>query len=182
MEKPSWTYRALEIILGLVALIMGSLILLFPTIIAVTLIVFFGIALLIIGILRVSTAYSRQLPNLTRTDNIAIGIIIAIIGVIILIFPTFSLISLIVLIGIGIFIYGIGRTITGGLTHDLSGGFRGALIVLGILIAIFGLLVIFFPLIGILTKAVFVSLGLLVIGIDSLVAGFSGTPTRVRRR
>lgn len=174
--KPSGGYRALEIVLGLVAFAVGILALVFPTLVVVTLVVFFGLALLIIGFLRLATSYSPQLPSSARTTNAAIGILAIIVALIILLFPTFATVSLVVLVGIGLLIYGVGRIVVGGAVHSLSGGLRALLILLGFIVAFFALVVIFFPVVGIYTYAFFASLSFILIGIDSLASGVVGVP------
>lgn len=173
-NKPSGTYRAIEIVLGLVALAVGILALFFPTAIVVTIVVLFGIALLIVGLLRLATAFSAHFPSSARTTNAIIGILAIIVALIILFFPTFATVSLTVLIGIGLLIYGIGRIIVGGAVSTLSSGLRALVILFGLLVVVFALIVIFFPIIGIFTYAFFVSLSFILIGIDSLASGIIG--------
>ena len=174
-SRVSGAYRAIEIILGLVALIVGVLALFFPTAVVVTLVVFFGIALLIIGVLRLATAASSGwLASSTRKTNAAIGILAIIIGIIILFVPLFVTEVLVILIGFGLLIYGIGR-IAAGVAGHMNGGLRALLILVGILIVVFSLIVIFFPIVGIITYAFFVSITFILIGIESLASGILGS-------
>ncbi len=171
--KPSGAYRALEIILGLVALAIGVLALVFPTAVVVTLVVFFGIALVIIGILRLATSVTSG--GSTRAANAAIGLIALIIGLVILFVPYFATDVLVIFIGIGLLVYGIGRIAVGGVDRHLSGGLRALLIIVGLLVVAFALIIIFFPMVGIYTYAFFVSIALILIGIESIAAGIVGT-------
>jgi len=99
-HSSSGAYRAIEIILGIIALAAGILALFFPTAVVVTLVVFFGIALLAIGILRLATAISTSsLYGSTRTTNAIIGVVALIIGLIVLFFPVFSTEVIVILIG-----------------------------------------------------------------------------------
>ncbi|MGD6850625.1 MAG: DUF308 domain-containing protein [Candidatus Bathyarchaeia archaeon] len=174
--RSSSGYRALEIILGIIALVAGFLALFYPAAVIVTLVVFFGIIIFIIGIFRLATAGSSSwLPGGSRGTNAAIGIILIIIGLLILFFPLLATATIAILLGIGLLIYGIGRIIVGVGAHNMNGGVRGLLIVLGILIAIFGFIVIFFPVLGVWTYAFFVSIAFILIGIDALAAGAAGT-------
>jgi uncharacterized membrane protein HdeD (DUF308 family) len=174
MSQASGASRALEIILGIVAIAIGILALIYPAGVVVTIVVLFGIALLIIGILRLATSFSPNLPSSAKGVNALIGVIALILGILILFFPTFATISLVVLIGIGLVIYGIGRAAVGSVATDISGGARALVITFGILVAIFGLIVIFIPTIGVFTYAFFVSIAFLLIGIDALVSGITG--------
>jgi hypothetical protein len=47
---------------------------------------------------------------------------------------------------------------------------------MGLLIAIFAIIIIFFPIIGVYTWAFFVSIVFLLIGIESLASGIMGVP------
>jgi uncharacterized membrane protein HdeD (DUF308 family) len=154
-------------------LAVGILAIIFPEGFVVTILVLFGIALLIIGILRLATAYSSHLGGSSRTANALIGVIAIVIGLIILFFPTFAVVTFAVLIGIGLLIYGIGRVLVGG-ASNLSGGVRAANAVLGIIVAILGLVIIFVPAVGVFTYAFFVAIALILIGIDSLVSAALG--------
>jgi uncharacterized membrane protein HdeD (DUF308 family) len=173
--KTSGGYRAIEIILGLVALAVGILALFFPTAVVVTLVVLFGIALLVVGVLRLATAASSDwLPGSTRKTNSIIGILAIIIGAVMLFFPLLAAATLVILIGLGLLIYGIGRIVVGIAGGNLNGGLRALLIIIGLIIVAFSLIVIFFP---VYSYAVFVSISFILIGIDSLASGIAGTPT-----
>jgi uncharacterized membrane protein HdeD (DUF308 family) len=174
--RTSGTYRAVEIILGIVALIIGGLALAFPIATVVSIVFFFGIALLAIGILRLATGASADwLPGASRKTNVVIGILAIIFGLIIMFAPFFSAEIIIIMIGFALVIYGVGRMVVGGAAH-ISGGMRALLIIFGLIVAVFGLIVIFFPVVGAYTYAFFVSLAFIIIGIDALASGISGTP------
>jgi uncharacterized membrane protein HdeD (DUF308 family) len=137
--------------------------------------VFFGIALVIIGILRLATSATSTWGGSTRAANAAIGLIALIIGLVILFVPYFATDVLVIFIGIGLLVYGIGRIAVGGVDRHLSGGLRALLIIVGLLVVAFALIVIFFPIVGIYTYAFFVSLAFILIGIESMAAGIVGT-------
>ncbi|MGE5554695.1 MAG: DUF308 domain-containing protein [Methanocella sp.] len=175
VEKPSATFRIIEIILGITALVIGGLALAFPVATVVSIVVFFGIALVAVGVLRLATgASSDWLPSSIRRSNSIIGILAIIFGAIILFAPFFATEVLVILIGLGLLIYGVGRVVAGGVANRLSGGLRAVLVVMGLLVVVFSLIVIFFPLVGVLTYAVFVSLAFIMIGVDSLASGILG--------
>lgn len=177
MTKSSGTYRGLEIFLGIIALIIGGLALAFPIGTVVSIVVFFGIALIAIGIVRLATSASSDwLPPTIRKSNSIIGILAIIFGAMILFVPLFATEVLVILIGLGLLIYGIGRVFVGGAADHLSGGLRALLIVVGLMVLVFSLAVIFFPVVGVLTYALFVSVSFILIGIESLASGISGQP------
>jgi uncharacterized membrane protein HdeD (DUF308 family) len=177
MARSSGAYRAIEIILGIIALVVGVLALFFPTAVVVTIVVLFGIALVAIGILRIASALTTgHTYGATRTTNAVIGVVALIIGLIILFFPLFATETIVILIGFGFLVYGLGRLVIGGATSGLSLGLRTIMILFGILVAVFGLIIIFFPAIGVYTYAFFVSLALILVGIDAIASGAIGLP------
>jgi uncharacterized membrane protein HdeD (DUF308 family) len=169
--KASRSYRAIEIILGLIALIIGVLALFFPTAVVVTLVVLFGIALMSIGILRLAISVSSKwLQGVARKTNTLISILAIVIGAIMLFFPLLAAATLVILIGLGLLIYGIGRIVAGITSRSLTGSLRGLLIIAGFIILSFALIVIFFP---IYSYALFASLSFILIGIESLASGIA---------
>lgn len=176
-QRTSGAYRAIEIILGLVALAAGALALFFPTVVVVTLVVLFGIALLVVGVLRLATAASADwLAPTTRKTNSIIGILAIIFGAIILFVPFFATTVLVIFIGVGLLIYGVGRIAIGGAVRGLNGGLRALLIIVGVLLVAFSLVIIFFPIVGVITYAVFASIEFILIGVDALASGIVGSP------
>lgn len=174
-QNISGAYRALEIILGIVAIAVSVLTLIYPALAITTIVFLFGIALIIIGFLRLGTAaFSHGLPDSARAANIVIGILAVIIAAVVLLYPGLATVTLVFLLAVALLIYGVGRIAVGGVAGNLSGWLRALLIVMGILMMVFAVLVIIFPAIGIVTLAIFVSLGFLFLGIDSLATGIAG--------
>lgn len=168
-------YRAAEIILGIVAIAVGITALFFPLPTMLTIDILFGIALIIIGILKIAAAASPKGPNVSaKSANAIIGVVALIIGLLITFFPVIGALTLIILLGLGLLIWGIGRIVVGGAGSNMNGGLRALLIILGILVAIFGFFVIFVPVLGAFTYAFFVALAFILIGIDSIASGIVG--------
>jgi uncharacterized membrane protein HdeD (DUF308 family) len=172
-NKTSGAYRAIEIILGIIALAAGILALIYPGAVVVSLVVFFGIILTVVGIFRVATAVF--LPPGARWANATIGILALVFGILILVAPFFATEILIIFLGVALLIYGAGRVAVGVSAKALSGGMRTLLILLGLIVLILGIVVIFFPAIGVYTYAFFVSIAFLLIGIDAIASGVAGT-------
>lgn len=169
-------YRALEIIIGIIAIIVALLVLFYPGVAVVTAVFFFGLALMVVGILRVGTAAFSALPKSARYANAAIGIIAIIISALILFYPGMSTAVLIILLAIGLLIYGVGRMAVGGVSKQMGGGLRALLLALGILMIIFAIIVIIFPVVGLVTLAILISIAFLFLGVDSLASGIVGVP------
>jgi uncharacterized membrane protein HdeD (DUF308 family) len=168
-------YRVLEIILGIFAIGISVYTLIYPAAAAVSLVFVFGIALLVVGILRIGTgAFSGGIPDSARSANVVIGVLAVIVGALVLVYPGIATVTLILLLAIALLVYGLGRVAFGGLAGNLSGGLRALLVIMGILMIIFAALVMIYPSIGVVTLGLFISLAFLFIGIDSLAAGIGG--------
>jgi len=173
--KASGGTRALEIILGLIAIIIGALILIFPSFSIATVTFLLGIALLLVGIFRFGWGLvSRNISGGSRAAAIIIGLIAIGIAIAVLAFPLLAAATVIIIISIAVLIYGIGR-IAIGATAPISGGLRGLLIRTGLLMVILSIIVIVYPGLGIAFLAVLLSIAFLIIGIESIVAGATGT-------
>jgi uncharacterized membrane protein HdeD (DUF308 family) len=165
--------RTIDIILGLVAIICAILVLIYPGLAIGTILFLFGIAMIAIGILRVGSALPAGNANSARAINVMIGLLALVIGIVILAFPLLSVEILILLLAIGILLYGLGRIAVGGVAGNLSGWLRATLVIAGVIMVAFAILVIIFPLLGVLTLAIYLSISLLFIGIESLTVGIA---------
>lgn len=166
-------YRALEIIVGIIAIIAAILMWVYPVVTGVAVSFILGLVLLIMGIFQAGTAAFSSIPSSARYTNAAIGIIAIIIGAIIMIFPVYAIAAI---LAIALLIWGLGRLVVGGAGRQFGGGLRALLIVLGIIVVIFAILVIIFPIIAILSVTILLSIAFLFIGIDSLASGIVGVP------
>jgi uncharacterized membrane protein HdeD (DUF308 family) len=173
MSHSSSGVRALEIILGLIALAGSVLVLFFPGLAIETVLFLFAVVLLVVGLLRLGSAILSRSPSSVRTINVFIGLLAIAVAAVILTFPLIAVGTLIFLLAIGFLVYGIGRIAVGGAAGSLPGWFRGILIVAGLVMVAFAALVIIFPALGVFTLAFYLSIALIFIGIESLATGLS---------
>lgn len=173
--KSSGGTRALEIILGLIAIVIGVMILIFPAFSIATVTFILGIGLLLIGIFRFGWGLaSRNISGGVRAAAIVIGLIAIGIAIAVLAFPLLAAATVVVIISIAVLIYGIGRIATGA-TAPISGGLRGLLIGTGLLMVVLSIIVIIYPGLGIAFLAFLLSIAFLIIGVESIAAGAVGT-------
>jgi len=174
-NKSSGGVRALEIILGLIAIAIGVIILIYPGLAIATIIFLLGIALLLVGLFRFFWGLvARNISGGARAAAILIGLIAIAVAAIVILYPSYAAITLVVFIAIAVLIYGVGRIAIGATAPQLGGGIRGLLIGTGLLMVIIGLLVLFYPGLGIAFLAVLLSIAFLFIGIESIAAGAVG--------
>ena len=105
-----------------------------------------------------------------RILEIILGIIVIVIGGYVLAFPGVAILTLVFVLGIGLFVLGITR-IFGAFAAGVSGGIRVLSLIIGILAIILGIYVVAYPGVGAATLAFFLGFGLLLIGIESLAVG-----------
>jgi uncharacterized membrane protein HdeD (DUF308 family) len=100
------------------------------------------------------------------------GLIVIVIGGYVLAFPGVAILTLVFVLGIGLFVLGITR-IFGAFASGVSGGMRVLSLIIGILAIILGIYVVAYPAAGALTLSFFLGFGLLLIGIEALAVGGS---------
>jgi len=117
-------------------------------------------------------------PGWVRAVEIGLGIIVVILSIYALASPGAVFVSLVALLGIILFIVGIGRIIS-GIFLPIKG--RWAIIGLGIVTLIFAGLVIAFPLIASWIITIFIGIALLFGGAASISQGFAGKESGWKR-
>lgn len=120
----------------------------------------------------------EKLPGWVRAVEIGLGIIVVILSIYALANPGKLFVSLVMLLGIILFIVGIGRIIT-GIFLPVKG--RWTIIGLGVITLIFAGLVIAFPLIATWIITIFIGIALLFGGASSISQGFSGKESGWKR-
>jgi uncharacterized membrane protein HdeD (DUF308 family) len=175
-NKASIGVRALEIILGLIAVAIGVYILIYPGLSIATVTFLLAIGLFFIGIFRIGWGLlSRHVSGASRGIAVLIGLIAIAIAIIVMLFPLLTAAFVVILLSIAVLIYGIGRIAIGATGGPLGGGIRGLLIATGLLMVILAIVVIIYPGLGIVFLAVLLSIAFLFIGFESIAAGIVGS-------
>ena len=170
-KSPGWA-RAAQIGLGALAIILSILVLVYPGITIVSIIVIVGTILLIVGIERIIVGIFVK--SRARWSSIGLGILVIILSLIVIAFPIGTTIFLIILMGVALFIDGIARLVHGFGNKQEKGWSRGFAIGVGALEIILGIMIFVSPAVGVTFVAFLIAIGLLVAGIQMMVAGFSG--------
>ena len=120
-----------------------------------------------------SAATGEKQKTWLRILEIILGLIVLILGGYVLAYPGVAILTLVFVLGIGLFVLGITR-IFGAFASGVSGGMRVLSLIIGILAIILGFYVVAYPAAGALTLIFFLGFGLLLSGMEALAIAGSG--------
>jgi uncharacterized membrane protein HdeD (DUF308 family) len=179
-KSPGWM-RAVQIGLGIIALILSAYVLAFPAMTFVTIVYVLGIVLLIVGIERVISGIFDRHPGKSRWGSVGLGILVIIIALIVMAYPTSTGVFLLILLAIALFIDGIARIIH-GFGHKTAGKVNRTFLIvagaieIGLSIAIFAS-----PVFGAVLIGILLAIALIIVGIQIIVAGITGSRFVIRK-
>jgi uncharacterized membrane protein HdeD (DUF308 family) len=176
-KSPGWK-RAVQIGLGVLAIILAIYAIVFPGITIVTLIMILAIIFLIVGIEKVISGIFVPSGG-SRWGTIGLGILVIILASIALTFPVSTTIILFLFLGLALLFDGIARIIYGFADKTQKGWVRGFSIGVGILAVVFAGLIIVSPFFGAVLAGLIIGAILLIIGIQMISAGIGGRETRL---
>ncbi|MGA9317568.1 MAG: DUF308 domain-containing protein [Nitrososphaeraceae archaeon] len=187
---PPWL-RMLQIVLGSISVLLAAIILFVPGSSISTTVLLLSLILLIIGIERIcfgvvkATSTSTTTATITikpskykssRIANIALGLLIIALSIVLMEFPVFSAALLIVLAAIALLVIGIARIIHAFREEDIHRATRKYLSVgVGILCMVVAILIIANPTtFGLMLLVFMLSITLIIVGISMIVRGVKG--------
>jgi uncharacterized membrane protein HdeD (DUF308 family) len=194
MRTPPWL-RMLQIVLGSISVVLAAVILVIPGSSISTTVLLLSLVLLVIGIERTcfgvvktsaitATAAATATTNETigskfrssRVANIALGLLIIALSIVLLEFPEFSVALLIVLAAVALLVIGVARIIHELREDDIHRTTRKYFGVgIGILCVGVGILIIANPTtLGLMLLVFILSLTLIIVGISMIVRGIKG--------
>ncbi|BBZ01380.1 membrane protein [Mycolicibacterium chitae] len=154
---------------GVFALVLGILLLVWPTISIVVAAVLFGVYLLVSGIAQVVAAFGADESAGTRVLFFITGALSVVLAV--LAFRNFGeglgVLFLAIWIGVGFIFQGVSETVLGISYPDLPG--RGWQIFLGVITVLAGMIVLASPIDSIVLLAIVTGICLIVVGIGQIV-------------
>ena len=166
-------WMALSIITGLLMIVLGGLFLARPGLSLVTVIWLFGIFAIVYGLFLALAGLMGHGEG--RWGAVAVGVLGVIVGIIALVWPGLTGLTLLYIIAAWAIVSGIGD-IAGAFMGGVSGGQRVWLVVLGILSIIVGIALFVHPVTGALALLWLIGLYLVVLGVMRIVAGFMPPP------
>jgi uncharacterized membrane protein HdeD (DUF308 family) len=177
-KSPGWM-RAVQIGLGIIALILSVYVLAFPAATFVAIVWIFGIVLLVVGIERVISGIFERHPGKSRWSSIGLGILVIILAIILLAVPAAVAVFLIILAAIALLFDGIARLIHGIGDKTRGRGSRIFRIVAGGIEIALSIAIMAVPLLGELLVGILMAIALIIVGIQIIFAGVTGTRFRM---
>ena len=173
-KLPTWV-RIIQFITGGIAIALSGYVLANPITTSWFFLTFLGISLLVVGISSIINGIShRTATKGTRAINIGIGIVAIIGGFFTLAHPVAALASLLWFVSLFVLIYGAGLVASGFARHDQGKGARIARVIIGIIVIILSGLLLEYPGVTLSMMVFFLSINLLIQGIERIISGAVG--------
>ena len=173
LKQPGWL-RALEIITGILTIVFGVLVLVYPEWAVETLILLLSIGLLFAGIRAIALTGVSSLSVGLRILSVISGIICLISAMVVMFNPGYGVATLLIFVSFGLMVYGFERIYLGSTLKGTPDWIRGMSVVVGVLDVILSVAVILLPGEALLTLVVILSVVLLVSGVEMIVSGAIG--------
>jgi len=173
-KSPTWL-RITQIVLGAIAISLSGMVLANPDVTTVFFVSLLAISLIMVGISKIiEGALVKQLSKGTRIISVVIGIISIAGGFYSLANPIATVLTIIMIIAIFILIHGAGLVANGIASKNERKGSRIANIIIGGIVIALSAILYAFPGLAIVLMVMFVSIGLLLQGIGSIISGITG--------
>jgi len=172
-KQPNWL-RALEIVTGLLSIVAGAIVLGFPGLGVATLVILLSIGLIFMGVRSIAPAGFRSLSSGLKVLSVISGIMALIIAVLVVLFPGYGVLTLLVFVSFGLIVYGVGRISLTYMLKATAGWIRGMSVAAGVIAIILSVIVLLLPGLALLTFAAVLSVALLVSGVEMIISGAIG--------
>ncbi len=164
-EKVSGWLRVAEIIAGIIALVLGAYVIVYPGVAAATLIALLAIGLLIISVIEFLRIFSAGISGWQRLLNLILAVIVFLLALAILIYPVFAgVVELGWLVAIALIFAGAALIARG----------TWGMIILGAIVLIIGVIAFVFPSLGVITAVALLAIGLILLGLALIAYGLLG--------
>ena len=166
--------RALWIILGITAMILSIVVLVYPGIGIATLIVLLSVGMLSAGFMLMAIGFlAENTSGVIRALLVIVGLISLALSIMVLVYPGLGTATLIILLSIEVIVMGAGA-IGSGLIGGQSGWVRAGLIIIGLAIVGLGIACLVYPGLAVATLVILLSISLLMVGTIGIVRGIAG--------
>ncbi len=172
--KQSGWLRALEIVTGLLTIVFGVLVFAFPEWGVTALVFLVAAGLFFVGLRSIAVIGVRGLTKGIRVLNGITGILSLVFAVLVVVFPSFGLVTLLTFVSIGLAIHGFGRLFLAYALKDTVNWVRGLMVAVGVVDVILSFVVLFLPGIALLVFASVLGVLLIVSGAEMVASGVIG--------
>jgi len=173
LKQPGWL-RGFEVVTGLLSVVLGVLVFVFPGWGVSTLVVLLSFGLIFVGVRSISLVGYGSFPKWLRAVSVITGILSLIFALLVLIFPGFAVLTLLILVSTGLVVYGVGRIFLAYALRNAVSWLRGMIVAVGVVDIILSILVLVLPGLALLTLAVILAAVLVVSGIEMIISGAIG--------
>jgi uncharacterized membrane protein HdeD (DUF308 family) len=175
-RSPGWK-RGVEVGLGVLAIILSALVFVHPKMTIVSIIYIIGIILIVVGIEKIISGIF--VANKSRWGAVGLGVLALIFGSIAVGAPVSTAVFVIFMLGFGLLFLGISHVVYGVGNSQSPGWARGFSIGAGALAIAISFLVMASSFAGAVFVSVFLGIALLIIGIEIIAVGVTGTRMRM---
>jgi uncharacterized membrane protein HdeD (DUF308 family) len=173
LKQPGWL-RGLEAAAGLLSMMLGVLVPVFPIWGVSTLVILLSVGLVFSAARSISLIGYGSLPKGLKAISVIAGLLSLIFAVLVLIFPGLAVLTLLILVSVGLMVYGVGRIFLAYQLKTTVGWLRGLITAVGAVDVILSFVVLVLPGIALLTFAFILGLVLIVSGAEGIVSGVIG--------
>ncbi|MCJ2531527.1 MAG: DUF308 domain-containing protein [Candidatus Thermoplasmatota archaeon] len=174
-EGQAFDVRLARTILGVGAIVAGTLILAFPGIAVDVIVALLAVGLMILGIISVFVGIRGIQQPTWRQIALPLGGLLALaLGITAIVAPSVGRSILFILLAVGLMFYGVSRISTEALPADKPSGHRLFHGILGVVVILLALGVLLVPGLGEFALAAVLALILIIAGIAELVSGVQG--------
>ena len=172
VNTPSW-FRFIQVGLGILVVILAILIIINPIAGLVSIVLFLGIILLMVGIEQVAVGLYYR--GRSRLSSIGLGVLVIALASVVIIYPTFTSVFIVFLVGFALMFDGISRIIKGiNNKNEEKSWSRAFSIGSGILSIVLSIMILVFPVVGEIFVGLLIGLAALIIGSQIIMEGLTG--------
>jgi uncharacterized membrane protein HdeD (DUF308 family) len=173
--------RAVQIGLGIIALVLSAYVLAYPAMTFVTIVYILGIILLIVGIERVIAGIFEHSPGGSRWGSVGLGILVIILALIVMAFPVGTGVFLLILLAIALLFDGIARVIHGIGNKTRGKATRTFSVIAGVIAIGLSIAIMASPVLGAVFIGILLAIALIIIGIQIIFAGIIGSRFAIKK-
>ncbi|MFW9984453.1 MAG: hypothetical protein ACFFCB_06975 [Candidatus Odinarchaeota archaeon] len=174
-ERTSFVARMLDVIFGVISIGLATTVFWLPQSYITLMIILLGPAIFFLGISRIIYGYTEKLlPSKLRILNYTFGIVLMIISVPVMISNYLGGIYWILVLAIGLMVFGLNTLLTGQFAPVQAPWFRIMELVDGAALVVLGVVVALFSQLGAITLLYILAIGIAYAGIYLIIVGIIG--------